>query len=37
MADFSATCQHDDIADSASGAFNKLGVAIPWTQTRVTY
>jgi predicted phage terminase large subunit-like protein len=26
MADFSATCAHDDIADSASGAFNKLGV-----------
>lgn len=24
MADFSATCAHDDIADSASGAFNKL-------------
>lgn len=24
MADFSKTCPHDDIADSASGAFNKL-------------
>jgi predicted phage terminase large subunit-like protein len=24
MADFSKTCAHDDIADSASGAFNKL-------------
>lgn len=24
MADFSATAEHDDIADSASGAFNKL-------------
>lgn len=26
MGDFSATCAHDDIADSASGAFNKLSV-----------
>jgi predicted phage terminase large subunit-like protein len=24
MSDFSATCAHDDIADSASGAFNKI-------------
>jgi predicted phage terminase large subunit-like protein len=28
MADFSATAQHDDIADSASGAFNKLSVPV---------
>lgn len=28
MADFSTTCKHDDIADSASGAFNKLSAPV---------
>lgn len=38
MADFSAHCDHDDIADAASGAYNKVsGAPAPWKQTRVAY
>ncbi|HEY9465849.1 MAG TPA: phage terminase large subunit, partial [Vicinamibacterales bacterium] len=37
MADFSATCAHDDIADSASGAFNKLSAYTPGTWGSSTF
>jgi len=37
MAEFSAHCDHDDIADAASGAYNKLAVPTDWVQSRVAF